>query len=82
MDALGDRLQKTGFLITCNPRGDGNCFFQAEAFQLGTDTEKVKAVVFDYLENNQYDVFITSSICLLSMFKRLLKILKLFRGRC
>mgnify|MGYP001076406044 CR=1 FL=1 len=58
MEELQKRVDKNGFRISFNPRGDGNCFFWAAGFQLGQDGGKLKEATFKYLEKQQIDVSI------------------------
>ena len=55
-------LEKAGYIVVCNPPGDGDCFYAAAAFQLGMETEKVKNMVFHHLLNHRYDVSTTATI--------------------
>ena len=50
------RVRETGFSVAHNPVADGNCFYRAAAFELDTDWETLKDMVFGYLESNQVDV--------------------------
>ena len=50
------RVREAGFSVAHNPVADGNCFYRAAAFELDTDWETLKEMVFDYLESNQVDV--------------------------
>ena len=73
---LKDRLLKKGFEIAYNPRGDGNCFFAAVAYQMAQqDGHKLKELSFAWLQNNRFDVSITTIIvmpgCILSHFEAL-----------
>ena len=56
MEELKKRVEMSGFKITYNPRGDGNCFFNTAAHQLDLDVESLKGLTFNYLENHQFDV--------------------------
>ena len=60
MESLFQRLERAGFSVALNPRGDGKCFFSAAAFQLGLEMESLKAVVFNYLQEHRFDVSINS----------------------
>jgi len=52
------KLKNAGFGVTFDPVGDGDCFFWAVAFQLGTKQAAVKDAFFEYLARNQFDVSI------------------------
>ena len=56
MSDLYKRFENAGYTVTCNPPGNGDCFYAAAAFQLGLDVESVKKVVFAHLEKHQFDV--------------------------
>ena len=56
MDLLLQRIELHGFEKSYDPEGDGDCFYNAAAFQLGRDGTELKNEMFDYLEKNQYDV--------------------------
>ncbi len=56
MDLLTLRIEIHGFEKSYDPEGDGDCFYNAAAFQLGRDGRDLKKEVFDYLAQNQYDV--------------------------
>ena len=53
---LMKRVREAGFSVAHNPIADGNCFYRAAAFELDTDWEILKEMVFDYLESNHVDV--------------------------
>ena len=59
MEDLVERVQSQGYRITFNPKGDGNCFYAAAAFQLNDrrhcNEESLKEIVFTYLQKNQLD---------------------------
>ena len=56
MDSLSQRIELHGFEKSFDPKGDGDCFYNAAAFQLGRNGTELKNEVFDYLDQNQYDV--------------------------
>lgn len=53
---LRQRIEEEGFEIAFNPPGDGSCFYQAAAFQLGLKSEILHNLIFNYLGNHQFDV--------------------------
>ena len=53
---LTRRIREAGFVVAHDPVADGNCFYRAAAFQLDMDWERLKDMVFDHLEKNQFDV--------------------------
>ncbi|KAL9974893.1 hypothetical protein ACROYT_G011993 [Oculina patagonica] len=55
MDLLTLRIEIHGFEKSYDPEGDGDCFYNAAAFQLGRDASDLKNEIFDYLAHNQYD---------------------------
>ena len=59
MDKFQKRIDKNGFQVSFDPRGDGNCFFSAAGFQLGRDEAKHKEATFKYPERQQIDVSIS-----------------------
>lgn len=56
MEELKKRLKQSGFVISFDPRGDGNRFFSAAAYQLDLEAESLKNVIFRYLEKHPFDV--------------------------
>jgi hypothetical protein len=52
---LTRRIREAGFMVAHDPVADGNCFYCAAAFQLHTDWELLKEMVFDHLEKNQFN---------------------------
>ncbi len=56
MDLLTLRIEIRGFEKSYDPEGDGDCFYNAAAFQLERDGSDLKNEIFDYLAQNQYDV--------------------------
>ena len=45
------RVREAGFSVAHNPVADRNCFYRAAAFELNTDWETLKDMVFDFLES-------------------------------
>ena len=56
MDLLSQRIDSEGFEKSYDPEGDGDCFYNAAAFQLERDGSVLKNEIFEYLTRNQYDV--------------------------
>ena len=56
MDLLWQKIDLEGFEKSYDPEGDGDCFYNAAAFQLGRDGTGLKNEIFEYLTRNQYDV--------------------------
>ena len=53
---LATRVAKAGFEIAFDPPADGKCFFQAASFQIGFSATILTSLIFEYLENHQFDV--------------------------
>ena len=55
---LQQRIEEEGFEVAFNPPGDGSCFYQAAAFQLGFKSAILHNLTkfFDYLESHQFDI--------------------------
>lgn len=76
-NSLTDRVFKKGFRVSFNPRGDGNCFFEAAAHQMRQDGQKLKEATFKWLQINRYDVSITAGYVFANwLFERDLKNLR------
>ena len=53
---MGDkRLENGGYTVIWNPPGNGDCFYEAAAFQPGVDVGSLKNLIFAHLENYQFD---------------------------
>ena len=73
---LRDSVLKKGFKVTFNPRGDGNCFFEAATYQMGQDGQKLKEATFKCLQINRFDVStITGQFLLTGNLKEIKKFL-------
>ena len=76
-NSLTDRVFKKGFRVTFNPRGDGNCFFEAAAHQMRQDGQKLKEATFKWLQINRYDVSTIAGYLFANcLFERDLKVLR------
>ena len=67
------RVERFGYEVTFNPRGDGDFFYASAAKALGIETQGLKNVIFDFLKSHQFDASIllianspTTKISLLS----------------
>ena len=77
MDLLWQRIDLEGFEKSYDPEGDGDCFYNAAAFQLGRDGRGLKNEIFEYLTRNQYDVsFIIVSSLVRQTFNRITQTLR------
>ena len=73
MDPLWQKINSEGFEKSHDPKGDGDCFYNAAAFQLGRDGTGLKNELFEYLTQNQYDVSFLFILFLLIFGKVYLK---------
>lgn len=61
---MDKELADSGFKLTFNPVGDGDCFFSAASFQLsGVGIQYLKDGVFQHLEKRQFDVSTVFLVC-------------------
>ena len=49
------RVERFGYEVTFNPRGDGDFFYASAAKALGIETQGLKNVIFDFLKSHQFD---------------------------
>ena len=53
---LATRVAEAGFEIEFDPPADGKCFYYAAFFQIGFSETILTSLIFEYLENHQFDV--------------------------
>ena len=53
---LATRVAEAGFEIAFNPPVDGKCFYHAASFQIGFSASTLTSLIFEYLNNHQFDV--------------------------
>lgn len=56
MDELRKHLRKWEFSLNFDPRGNGDCFYGAAAWQLGITSDSAEDMVSNHLSKNRYDV--------------------------
>lgn len=53
---LATRVAEAGFEVAFDPPADGKCFYHAASFQIGFSASTLTSVIFEYLDNHQFDV--------------------------